>query len=79
MDNSMYWGCSVDTVTYQGQGEATHLHTHTPLCIRYHGRGEGSSALACINKIEPCMAYANVDTGASSEWQLDSPSWALAH
>lgn len=41
--------------------------------------GKRSPALACINKIEPCMAYANSDTGAPSEWQLDSPSCALAH
>ena len=79
MDNSMYWGCRVDTVTSLGQGEVTHLHTHTPLCIGYQGRGERSPALACINKIEPCMAYANADTRAPSEWQLDSPSYALAH
>lgn len=41
--------------------------------------GKRSPALACINKIEPCMAYANSDTGAPSEWQLDSSSCALAH
>lgn len=28
-------------------------------------KGERSPALACINKIEPCMAYANWDTGSS--------------
>lgn len=27
-------------------------------------KGERSLALACINKIEPCTAYANLDTGA---------------
>lgn len=31
-----------------------HIHTHTSLCIRHHGGGERSLALACINKIEPC-------------------------
>lgn len=32
----------------------THTRAHTSLCIRHHGGGERSLALACINKIEPC-------------------------
>lgn len=72
-------GDAVWIVASRGQGEATgvHTHTHTSLCIRHHGGGERSLALACINKIAPCMAYANLDRG-SSRMAADSPSCALA-
>lgn len=61
----MWWRCRVDIVTPRGQGEATGVRTHTSLCIRHHGGGERSLALACINKIAPCLAYANLDRGSS--------------
>lgn len=64
-DNFVWWRCRVDIVMPRGQGEATGVHTHTSLCIRHHGGGERSLALACINKIAPCMAYANLDRGSS--------------
>lgn len=38
-------------------------HTH-PFALGITERGERSLALACINKIEPCMAYANPDRGS---------------
>lgn len=63
--NSMYWWLRLDILTSWGQGEVTNLHIHTSFCIRHHSRLERSPALAYINKIEPCMAYANPETGSS--------------